>query len=378
MSQSISKPARVAPGAMRDGRLSTGRKQKRVDWTAWGFLSPFLLIYLVFLLYPILQGIFMGFFKWDLLDIDSREFVGLDNYVRMFWGDDMVWDPAHQLAWRIPGLAIVPFLVIGWNRKAIAGRTALWLSTAIILIFAVGMGLRPADGSRWNDSQFWLSFGNTVGFVLMSTPLIVGVGLALALALNRPGRWTGILRTMFFAPYVLSVAVLTLIWAFLLNPQLGLIGSLSAFLGQEPISWLTSTSLAMPAIVVATLWWTVGFNVVLFLAGLQDIDPSLYDAASIDGAGSPSKFWNITLPGLSRTTLLVLVLQVIASFQIFGQVFIMTRGGPNGATRVSIQHIYEAGFRDFQLGYASAMSVFLFLVMIIVSALQFRFQKRDS
>ena len=110
----------------------------------------------------------------------------------------------------------------------------------------------------------------------------------------------------------------------------------------------------------------------LFLAGLQDIDPTLYEAADIDGASHWEKFWHITIPGLRRTLLLVIVLQIIASFQIFGQVFIMTRGGPGGATRVLIQHIYESGFRDFKLGYASAMSIFLFIVMFAVSYFQFQ------
>jgi multiple sugar transport system permease protein len=363
--------------AHRDATLVAKKKQRRTDFAAWGFLGPFIVIYLVFLLYPIVQGVYMGFYRWDLLSIDTREFIGVDNYVRMFWGPDMVWDPVHLLQWRIPGLVVIPFLIIAWMRNRMSGRLTLGLSLSLGLIFGWLAGFRPADESRWYDSQFWLAFGNTLAFVLMSTPLIVGVGLLLALAMNRSGKWTGLLRTLFFAPYVLSVAVMTLIWAFLLNPRLGLIGAVTEFLGGDPISFLTSTTWAMPTIVFATMWWTVGFNVVLFLAGLQDIDPTLYDAASIDGAGAWARFWNITLPGLSRTMLLVGVLQIIASFQIFGQVFIMTRGGPNGATRVSIQHIYESGFRDFELGYASAMSVFLFLVMIVVSAIQFRLQRSD-
>ena len=371
----LAETTRPKPG--QDVTRSVKKKQRRIDAAAWAFLAPFILVYVVFLLYPVFQGLYMGFYKWDLLTIDTREFIGVDNYIRMFWGPDMVWDPGHLLFWRVVGLAIIPFLVMAWMRQKVS-TLALWVfSISIVAIFGFAMGFRPADDSRWYDSQFWLAFGNTVAFVLMSTPLIAGVGLLLALALNRAGKWTGILRTLFFAPYVLSVAVLTLIWTFLLNPRLGLIGAFTEFIGQDPISFLTSTTWAMPAIVFATLWWTVGFNVVLFLAGLQDIDPSLYDAASIDGAGGVSQFWHITLPSLSRTTLLVMVLQIIASFQIFGQVFIMTRGGPNGATRVSIQHIYEAGFRDFELGYASAMSIFLLLVMVVVSFVQFRLQKGD-
>lgn len=350
-----------------------GRKVAKADnRAAWGFLAPFLVIYFAFLLYPILQAVLLGFYDVDLLVIDNQTFVGLDNYIRMFWGTEMVWSLSNMLDWRIAGLLLVIPVVL-WIRSGRIGKgEGIFLISLVVLIFGLFMGFAPGVDGRWNDSQFWLSFGNTVLFVLLSTPLIVGGGLLLALALNRKGRMIGLLRTLFFAPYVLSVSVLTLIWAFLLNPQLGLIGELFTTLGLDPVSWLTSTTWAMPAIVVTTLWWTVGFNVVLFLAGLQDIDASLYEAAQLDGASALQRFRHITVPGLERTTLLVVVLQIIASFQIFGQVFIMTRGGPNGATRVSVQHIYESGFRDLELGYASAMSVFLFVVMVAFSALQFR------
>jgi multiple sugar transport system permease protein len=365
----------VAAQASAPGGTSGASWRARTRDTAsgWLFLAPFLLIYLGFLLYPVLQAVIMGFFEVDLLVIDDREWIGIDHYVRMFWGTQMTWGLTQLWVWRLLGLLLIPLLWY-WRRQGSISRNFFIVSTIGILVFFVGiLGIHPGQGGRWYDSQFWLSFGNTVLFVILSTPLIVGVGLAIAIALNRPGRLAGVLRTLFFAPYVLSVAVLTLIWAFLLNPQLGLIGPGFEALGLEPINWLNSTTWAMPAIVVTTLWWTVGFNVVLFLAGLQDIEPSMYEAASLDGAGPWAKFRFITVPGLQRTLLLVIVLQVIASFQIFGQVFIMTRGGPNGATRVAIQHIYESAFRDFELGYASAMSVFLFVVMIAIAAAQFRF-----
>lgn len=354
-------------------RARLGQKLAKADGrAAWLFLAPFLVVYFGFLLYPILQAVVLGFYDVDLLVIDNQTFVGLDNYFRMFWGSDMGWTLSNMVDWRLAGLLLLIPVVL-WIRSGRIGKgEGAFLIALVVLIFGVLMGFAPGADGRWNDSQFWLSFGNTVLFVLLSTPLIVGAGLLLALALNRKGRLIGLLRTLFFAPYVLSVSVLTLIWAFLLNPQLGLIGELFKFLGLDPVSWLTSPTWAMPAIVITTLWWTVGFNVVLFLAGLQDIDASLYEAAQLDGASAVQRFRHITLPGLERTSLLVVVLQIIASFQIFGQVFIMTRGGPGGATRVSVQHIYESGFRDLELGYASAMSVFLFVVMVAFSALQFR------
>lgn len=227
----------------------------------------------------------------------------------------------------------------------------------------------------FTDSTFWISFVNTLKFVVFSTPVIIGLGLLFALMLNGSGSGKNSLRTMFFAPYVLSVAVTTLIWGFLFNAQQGLIGRLFELLGLTPLYWLTDPRLAMWAIIICTLWWTVGFNMVLLLAGLQDIEPALYEAASIDGSSPLQSFLYITLPSLHRTLLLVTVLQVIASFQIFGQVYILTRGGPGGTTRVLIQYIYETGFRDYQLGYASAMAVFLFVVMFLVSFLQLSLKK---
>ncbi len=343
------------------------------SFSAWAFLIPFLVIYLLFLLYPVVQAVIMGFFDWDFLDISDRTFIGLENYGRMFWGTNMTWDATHIWQWRILGLLGVPLIIRAKRRGSITRTAMIALVVGLIAVFAIAMGVHPGVDGRWYDSQFWGSFGNTLLFTVMSTPAIVGLGLALAIALNRPGRLVGFLRTLFFAPYVLSVAVLTLIWAFLLNPTTGLIGAAFESVGLEPINWLNNTTWAMPAIVVTTLWWTVGFNLVLFLAGLQDIDKSQYEAADIDGANGWEKFQFITVPGLRRTTLLVVTLQIIASFQIFGQVFIMTRGGPNGATRVAIQHIYESGFRDFELGYSSAMSLFLFVVMVGISVLQFKF-----
>jgi len=238
------------------------------------------------------------------------------------------------------------------------------------------VGLRNYAEMFTSDNVFWVSLINTLKFVVYSTPLIIFIGLLLAVLINHQGG--GFFRALFFSPYIFSVSVVTLIWGFLLNPQQGLIAVFLGWFGVEPISWLTNPRLALPAIVVTTLWWTMGFNMVLFLAGLQDISPSLYEAASIDGTNSLQKFFHITIPGLRRTMLLVVVLQVIASFQIFGQVYIMTRGGPAGTTRVLIQYIYESGFRDYRLGYASAMSVLLFLLMFIVSYFQFKLSPEEG
>lgn len=350
----------------------------RKDVEAWGFLAPFMIVYAIFLVYPVIQALLMSVFNWDLLDPGQRTFVGLDNYARMFGAQGLTWDATHLLGWRIAGGVVLVGVAVAAARDLVARRTATILAAATVVVFGVLLGLHPGPDGAWSDAGFWGAFGNTIVFVLMSTPVIVGVSLLLALVLSGAGRVAAILRAVFFAPYVLSVAVLTLIWGFLLNPDLGLIGRALAAVGLEPISWLTDPSLAMPAIVLTTLWWTMGFNLVLFIAGLQDVDPTLYEAAALDGANAVQTFFHVTVPGIRRTIVLVTVLQVIASFQIFGQVFIMTRGGPGGATRVLIQHIYESGFREFRLGYAAALSVFLFVVMLGASAVQFRLLNEDD
>lgn len=379
MAHQVLKEATPVPRSSTLTRWLGGSHAARDTIQAYLFLTPYLIIYIIFILLPVFIAAYMSFYDWDLLAMDFREFVAFDNYVRMLGGRNISWNIFHLMEWRIFGFLLLALIWWAATQEALTKKTAGWLTAGVVVVFGGILGLNASgENARLYDAVFWTSFGNTLEFVLLSTPLIVGVGLALALALNGSGRTLGTFRTLFFAPYVFSVAVLTLIWGFLLNPQRGILAAFLAYFGIEPIPWLTDPQLAMPAIVITTLWWTMGFNMVLFLAGLQDIDPSLYEAAELDGAGLWGKFWNITIPGLQRTLLLVGILQVIASFQIFGQVYIMTRGGPAGTTRVLIQYIYETGFRDFSLGYASAMSIFLFAAMFVVSFIQFKFTPQED
>jgi multiple sugar transport system permease protein len=343
---------------------------------ALAFLAPFLAVYALFVVWPIVQAGNMSLYDWDLLGY-TREFVGFDNYRRMLWGTGMTWSLGHLAVWRLLVLAVTAALVVPrLRRRAPAAGTAALALTG--LVAAAVLGVHPGPGGTWNDPAFWLSLEHTVQFTALSTPILVGLGLAFALALYGLRTATGFYRAVFFLPYILPVSAVTLIWSFLLNPDRGLIATVMGWFGVDPIAWLSNPSLAMGAIVATTVWWSVGLNFVLFLAGLQDIDPLLYEAAALDGANSWQRFVHVTLPGLRQVTVLVAVTQLIASFQIFGQVYIMTRGGPGTSTRVLIQHIYEAGFRDLQLGYAAAVSLFLFVVMAVVSAIQFRVLSRES
>ncbi len=295
----------------------------------------------------------------------------------MLGGTGIVWSTGSQWLLRVVLLVTTAALLYVGRRRG-ASRAALAGIGLAGLAFVTVLGIHPSQDGAWNDPGFWISLRNTLVFTLVSTPVLIGLGLAMALALHARRRGGGLYRAFFFLPYVLPISAVTLIWSYLLNPDRGLIAGFLGWFGITPIGFLSDPHLAMPAIIATTVWWSVGFNLVLFMAGLQDIDPHLYEAASLDGANPWQRFVHVTLPGLQHVTVLVAVTQLIASFQIFGQVYIMTRGGPGTATQVLIQHIYEAGFKNYQLGYAAAVSVFLFLVMAAVSAIQFRLLQKES
>ena len=222
------------------------------------------------------------------------------------------------------------------------------------------------------DEVFWLSLWNTIRYTLLSTPTQIPVGLILALAVHRITKGGGIFRVMFFAPVVLSVAVSTLIWRWVYQPTWGVLNNYLRILSWPEQNWLSSPIWSMFAIVVTDVWWRAGFRMVIFLAGLSQIDPQLYEAARVDGAGGWQSFWHITLPGLRASLLFVLVTHLIGSLQIFGLIFIMTGGGPYGSTRVLVQYIYENGFNYYKMGYAAALAYVLMLIILAFTMVQLR------
>lgn len=271
---------------------------------AYLFLAPFLLLYLVLLIYPLGKGIWISLYDWDLLSA-RHSYVGFANYANL-----------------------------------------------------------------WNDDLFWTCLRNTLVFVALTVPSMTALALALALAVNRPGWLRGTLRGVFFATSVFSVSVVTLVWQMVLNGDRGLLAHLFTSLGLKPIGFLSDVVLAMPSLTVTTLWWSIGLPMALFLASLQQIPPELFEAAELDHATRWKILRRITLPAIQRTTVLVLVLQLVAQFQMFGQSDLMTKGGPADSTRSLVQYIYETGFRDWQIGYAAAIAAVLFCIMLGLSMLQ--------
>jgi multiple sugar transport system permease protein len=228
------------------------------------------------------------------------------------------------------------------------------------------------------DTLFWTALRNTSLFVLMNAPLAVVVPLCLAILVNEPIHGRAIFRSAFSTPLMISVASVGVLWQWFYNPNFGLINYYLGLLGLPGQNWLSQTGWAMIAVVVTTVWWTSGFNMILFLAGLQDIPEHLYDAAKIDGAGSWGLFRYVTLPGLRATLLFVGVTTIIGSFRVFGQVFVMTNGGPFDSTRTIVQHIYESGFRYFKMGVASSVAWVLFGIVLIFTFIQFRLLREQA
>jgi multiple sugar transport system permease protein len=240
---------------------------------------------------------------------------------------------------------------------------------------------RLADPDDFHFPVFWNGLVNTVIFVLLSTPMLVIGGLFLAILVNGKYRGRNVFRAVYFVPWTLGIAVVGLLWWWIFNGSFGLLTNFLTSVGIASPQWLTTNPWAWITILLATLWWTVGFNTIVLLAGLQSIAVELYEAATVDGANRWQQFRSITVPSLRPVLLLVVTLQVIASFNLVGQPQIMTGGGPGHETRSVLQYVYETGFTaggQYQLGQAAAMALVVAAIMLVVSIVNFRVFRSDA
>ena len=227
----------------------------------------------------------------------------------------------------------------------------------------------------FNDERFWRALWATIRFVGMTSPLTILLALSLALAISTiPDRRQDVYRLMVFLPTMITITVAGLVWRWLYNTEFGLLNAALDMFGYKA-PWLTNRHWAMPSIVLMTLWWTVGGPLVILLAGIRQIPDAYYEAAALDGATGWRSTRYITLPMLKPVLLLAVVLNVIGAFQVFGQQFIMTQGGPERSTLVLMMYIYETSFNNYRLGYGAAMSWLLFVLIAAFSVLQFRLMR---
>ena len=279
-------------------------------WSGYLFVLPYLVLFCTFLVYPVLSGLKLSMFRWELLSASPAKFIGLGNY-----------------------------------REAVA------------------------------DPMFWKALGVTFRMMLIITPLTVLLALSLALGLNsiKKKRQT-FYRAALFIPGMLTVSVVGILWRWFYNPEFGVFNAMLAPTGFRP-PWLGHPLWATIAIVIMTLWWTTGGPMVTLLAGLQGVPDHYIEAAQLDGANAWQRTWCIVLPQLRPVLLFVMVMNIIGTFQIFGQTFLVTKGGPEYSTRTLVQYIYDTAFNNYRMGYAAAMSWLLFAVIGTFSMVQFRLMR---
>ncbi|MFQ6093401.1 MAG: carbohydrate ABC transporter permease [bacterium] len=223
----------------------------------------------------------------------------------------------------------------------------------------------------FHDDLFWGALKNTVVYTL-HVPVAMVISLGVAVLLSQKVKGVTWWRTLFFLPAVSSYVAIAMVWQWIYHPHFGLINHLLGFLGLGPYPWLTSPATALLSIMIMAVWMQIGYQMVIFLAGLQSIPGHFYEAAVIDGASSWQRFRQITLPLLKPTTFFVLVTSIISSFQVFTSVFVMTEGGPSRSTDVAVYHIYQNGWEYLKMGYASAMALVLLVIIMVVTLIQFK------
>ena len=267
------------------------------------------------------------------------------------------------------------------------------LTYAVLLIYPLCIGmwlsLHKADlfgGRRYvgvenfvrlfHDKIFLGAVWNTFYFIVLTVPALVVIGLALALALHRTTRVAAFFRGVFFSSSVLSVTIVTLLWRAIFIPDGGFLANLRGWFGAAPIAFLSDQHLALPALALTTIWWCLGLPMMLFIAALKQVPEELYEAAVLDHAGPWRTLWNITLPSIRRTFAVVVIIEIVLQFQLFGQAMLMTQGGPNNASRPIVLFIYEVGFNRWDVGYATAASEVLFGLILIAAMAQYFLSRR--
>jgi len=229
------------------------------------------------------------------------------------------------------------------------------------------------------EPRFWIALRNTAYFVLVGGPLSVAASLGAALLVNaRLARWKAVFRTVFFLPVVTTLVAVAVVWRYLYHPRLGLLNEILDLVGVPPIDWLGDPRFAMPALILLAVWKNFGFNMVVFIAGLQSIPERLYEAALLDGANAWQRFRHVTLRMLAPTTVFVALITMIGYFQLFAEPYVMTQGGPAESTLSVVLLMFEEGFRWWNVGYGAAIAFVLFAIVLALTVVQLRLRRQDA
>ncbi len=335
----------------------------------WAFL-----LLLVFLVGPFFAGIYYSFTDQRLISANPTELVGLRNYTRLLAMSVLPLDPLVDETTGQPQRDEAGNLVFPRSRAFTRDAEKYPQYAGLTEWFNLDQG-----GKRYvilaGDPDFMRSLVNNFFFALVVIPLQSGLGLLLALLVNQGLRGQTFFRTMYFAPVVTSMVVVSIVWRFLYDVNNGLINEMVTALSfgvVQPINWLGDPAVAMWAIIIMSVWQGAGMQMMLFVAGLQQIPEELYEAASIDGANGLQKFAFITLPGLRSVMVFIFLTITIAAFQLFDQVLVMTNGGPDNATSTVVFHMFKNGFREQDIAYASTIAVVFFLIIVLVNLVQRR------
>jgi multiple sugar transport system permease protein len=335
------------------------------------FASPAVLLFVLFVALPLLLAAGATLTNHRLMSPEPTRYVGLDNYRRLLALDVVVVDPVRDTGGAVvrdeEGVRYPTWRQV---RKAQPGLEAYREAFRIELPAALG-GKRLVLAAT--DPLFYRSLINTFLFAALVLPLQCGVALGLAVLVNQKIRGRIFFRTVYFAPVVTSMVVASIVWAFMLNTDRGMLNELLRGLLHDPDAgpdWLGDSRYALPAIALMSAWQGAGFQMLVFLAGLQSISPELYEAATLMGANAWQRFVHVTLPGLRNTIIFVLVSTTLLAFGLFTQVDVMTSGGPLDSTTTVVYHAVRSGFKEQDVGYGSTITLVFFLIVLGLSMLQ--------
>ncbi len=421
---------------------STKTKLRGDNKTAWIYLFPSLVVISAFVIWPVFYSFILSFYNWDFKNLTRPEFIGFQNYAKILFTFDTDRLPNYSLTsalvssfsyflfalfflrfidifkevvgrksnfvyFMLSILSIISFIAfLAFNTKIfliyfpILAITNLYIQLhrkekkfsfvgrlILFFIFYIAISkLAPVQKNLFNyfitlkdASVFYKGLYNTVYYAIFSVPITIIISVGVAILLNSDIKFKSFFRTAYFIPYVTSMVAVSLVWQWLLNDNYGLINYFLQLMGLHPVRWLSDEKYTIPAIIMVSVWKSIGYDTIIFLAGLQNIDKTYYEAAEIDGANAWQKFINITWPLLSPTTYFIMIVSLIGAFKVFSQIFILFNGTPgpyNNSGMTIVYFVFQQFYTYQKMGYASAGAYILFAIIMVFTIIEVWYSKK--